>query len=34
MPLEMELQAFVGHPAWVLGTKLQASARAKGALNC
>lgn len=32
-PLELDLQAIVNHPAWVLGAKLQSFARAVCALQ-
>ena len=31
--LELELQEFVSHPLWVLGTRLRTSGRAVSALN-
>ena len=33
IPLELELEAFVSHPVWVLGTKLRSSPRIASALN-
>lgn len=33
MPLEVKLKAFVGHPAWLLGTKLHSYGRAESALK-
>jgi hypothetical protein len=32
-PLELELQAVVSLPVWVLGTELRSSRRAPGVLN-
>lgn len=31
--LDLESQAFVNHPAWVLRTKLRSTGRAESALN-
>lgn len=33
-PLELDLQATVSYPTWVLGTKLGSSAKATSTLNC
>lgn len=33
-PLELDLHVILSHPPWVLGTELDASARAASVLNC